>query len=202
MTIKKIISGGLTVSDQAALDAAISLGIPHGGYIPWGRNTEIGVLPSKYKIQELNTDNHFECIERNVIESKGTLIICAGGLNDDAKYAKIRTMKHSHQLFVIDLELTPSFKAPTLINDWIQLYNIDVLYIIGPFTTEYLNLDRHITIIVEGALLLAVMDAPQGSKVTDYYKDVYLQKLPVLPKTVDEAVGQIISGTSGTPLRL
>jgi hypothetical protein len=193
MTIKKIISGGLTVSDQAALDAAISLGIPHGGYIPWGRNTEIGILPSKYKFQELNTDNHFHCIERNVKESKGTLIICAGGLNDDAKYAKIRTMKHSHQLFVIDLELTPSFKAPTLINDWIQKFNIDVLYIIGPFATEYLNIDRHMTIIVEGALLLAVMDAPLGSKITDYYKDMYLEKLPVLPKTVDEAVEQIIS---------
>jgi len=94
---------------------------------------------------------------------------------------------------VIDLELTPSFKAPTLINDWIQTYNIHVLYIIGPFTTEYLNIDRHMTIIVEGALLLAIMDAPQGSKFTDYYKDMYLQKLPILPKTVDEAVDQIIS---------
>jgi len=39
MTIKKIVSGGLTVSDQAVLDAAIRLGIPHGGYIPWGRIT-------------------------------------------------------------------------------------------------------------------------------------------------------------------
>ena len=191
--IKKIISGGQTVSDQAALDAAMILGISHGGYIPWGRMTEIGTLPSKYKLQELNTDNHFHCIERNVKESKGTLIICAGGLNDDSKYAKIRTIKHSHHLFVIDLELTPSFKAPTLINDWIQLNNIDVLYIIGPFTREYLNIDRHMTIIVEGALLLSTMDAPQGSKVTDYYKDMYLQKLPVLPKTVDEAVEQIIS---------
>jgi len=191
--IKKIISGGLTVADQAALDVAISLGIPHGGYIPWGRITEIGILPSKYKLQELNTENHFDCIERNVKESKGTLIICAGQLNDDAKYAKIRTITYSHQLFIFDLELTPSFKATTLVNDWIQKFNIDVLYIIGPFTTEYLNMDRHMTIIVEGALLLAVMDAPQGSKVTDYYKDMYLEKLPVLPKTVDQAVEQIIS---------
>jgi hypothetical protein len=194
MTLKKIISGGLTVSDQAALDAAISLGISHGGYIPWGRNTEIGILPSKFKLQELNTDNHFHCIERNVKESKGTLIVCAGGLNDDAKYAKIRTIKYSHQLFVVDLELTPSFKAPTLVNDWIQKFNIDVLYIMGPFTYEYLNIDRHMTIIVEGALLLSIMDVPLGSKVTDYYKDMYLEKLPVLPKTVDEAVDQIISG--------
>ena len=45
--VRKIISSGLTVSDQATLDAAISLGIPHGGYIPWGKMTETGALPSK-----------------------------------------------------------------------------------------------------------------------------------------------------------
>jgi len=194
--LKKIISGGLTVADQAVLDAAISLGIPHGGYIPWGRLTEIGTLPSKYKLQELNTDNHLDCIERNVKESKGTLIISAGELNDGSKYARKVTIKHSHQVFVVDLELTPSFEAVTIVYDWIQTYNIDALYIIGPFTFEYYNIDRHMTIIVEGALLLDIMDAPQGSKVTDYYKDMYLQKIPVLPKTVDEAINQIMSDMS------
>ena len=181
------------MADQAALDAAISLGIPHGGCIPWGRMTEIGPLPSKYRLQEVNTDNHLDCIERNVEESKGTLIISAAELNDDAKYARKITMKHTHQLFVVDLELTPSFEVPTLVHDWIQAYSIDVLYIIGPFTYEYLNIDRHMTIMVEGALLLDVMDAPQGSRVMDYSKEMYLRKLPVHPKTVDEAVDQIIS---------
>ena len=194
--IKKIISGGLTVSDQAALDAAISFDVPYGGYIPWGRMTEIGTLPSKYKLKEVNTDNHFDCIERNVKESKGTLIISAAELNDDSKYARKITMKHTHQLFVVDLELTPSFETVTLVNDWIQKYNIDELYIMGPFTYEYLNIDRHMTIIVEGALLLDLVDAPQGSKAADYYKDMYLQKLPTLPKTVDEAVEQIITDMS------
>ena len=194
--LKKIISGGLTVSDQAVLDAAISLGIPHGGFIPWGRMTEIGMLPSKYELHELNTDNHFDCIERNVKESTGTLIVSVGELNDDSKYARKMTMKYAHQSFVVDLELTPSFEAVSLVNDWIQLHNIDVLYILGPFTYEYLNIDRHMTIIIEGALLLNLMDAPQGSKATDYYKNMYLQKLPVLPKTVDEAVDQIISDMS------
>ena len=191
--LKKIISGGLTVADQAVLDAAISMGIPYGGYIPWGRITEIGTLPSKYQLQELNTDDHLYCVERNVKESTGTLIISVGELNDDSKYARKITIKHSHQVFVVDLELTPSFEAVTLANDWIQKYNIDELYIIGPFTYEYLNIDRHMTIIVEGALLLDLMDTPQGSKATDYYKDMYLQKLPDLPKTVDEAVDQIMS---------
>ena len=191
--LKKIISGGLTVADQAVLDAAMSLGIPHGGCIPWGRMTEIGTLPSKYKLQELNTDDYPYCIERNVKESTGTLIISAGELNDDSKFARKVTIKYSRQVFVVDLELTSSFEATTIVYDWIQTYNIDALYIIGPFTYEYHNIDRHMTIIVEGALLLDIMDAPQGSKATDYYKDMYLQKIPVLPKTVDKAVDQIIS---------
>ena len=42
--IEKIISGGQTGTDQAALDAAIKLGIPHGGWIPKGHLTEDGPL--------------------------------------------------------------------------------------------------------------------------------------------------------------
>ena len=196
MTLKKIISGGLTVADQAALDAAIRLGISHDGYIPWGRMTEIGPLPSKYKLQELNTDNHFDCIERNVKESKGSLIISAGKLNDDADYARRMTMKYSHQLFVVDLELTPSFEAATLVNDWIQMHIIDVFYVIAPFTNEYRYVDKHVTVIVEGALLLDIIDAPHGSKIQDFPYDKYLQRLPAIPKTVDEAVDQIVSDMS------
>jgi Circularly permutated YpsA SLOG family len=45
--LKKIISGGQTGADQAALDAAIKLGIPHGDWIPKGRPTESGRLPDK-----------------------------------------------------------------------------------------------------------------------------------------------------------
>lgn len=45
--IKKIISGGQTGADQAALDVAIKLGIPHGGWIPKGRKTEDGPLTDR-----------------------------------------------------------------------------------------------------------------------------------------------------------
>jgi len=46
--IKKIISGGQTGADRAALDVAIKLNIPHGGWIPKGRLAEDGPLPDKY----------------------------------------------------------------------------------------------------------------------------------------------------------
>jgi hypothetical protein len=196
MTVKKIISGGLSVSDQAVLDAAIRLGIPHGGYIPWGRMTEIGILSAKFKLQELNTDNHLDCIEKNVKESKGTLLISAGKLNDDAEYARRMTLKYSHQILYVDLELTPSFEAATLVNDWIQMQNVDVLYVVGPFANEYRYVDKHVTVIVEGALLLDILDAPHGSKIQDIQYGEYLQNLQAVPKTVDEAVEQIISDMS------
>lgn len=38
--IKKIISGGQSVADQASLDTAIKLDIPHGGWIPKRRLAE------------------------------------------------------------------------------------------------------------------------------------------------------------------
>ena len=48
--IKKIISGGQTGADLAALDTAIKLRIPHGGWIPKDRITEEGPLPDKYQL--------------------------------------------------------------------------------------------------------------------------------------------------------
>ena len=71
--IQKIISGGQTGADQAALDAAIKLGISHGGWIPKGRITEDGPLLDKYKLQEMPTDSYPARTEQNVIDSDGTV---------------------------------------------------------------------------------------------------------------------------------
>jgi hypothetical protein len=56
--IKKIISGGQTGVDRAALDVAIKLKIPHGGWIPKGKLTEEGSLPEKYQLREMPTDSY------------------------------------------------------------------------------------------------------------------------------------------------
>ena len=55
--LKKIISGGQTSADQAALDAAIKLGIDHGGWIPKGRTTETGILHENYDLREMPTND-------------------------------------------------------------------------------------------------------------------------------------------------
>jgi hypothetical protein len=81
--VKKIISGGQTGADQAALDAAVHLGIPHGGWIPKGRRTEGGMLSDKYKLKEMTLSSYPKRTEQNVVDSDGTLVISHGNLAKD-----------------------------------------------------------------------------------------------------------------------
>lgn len=72
--IKKIISGGQTGADRAAIDFARKYYIPHGGWIPKGRITEDGPLPDKYQLQEMPTASYPARTKQNVIDSDGTVI--------------------------------------------------------------------------------------------------------------------------------
>ena len=46
----KIISGGQTGVDRGALDAALDLGVPCGGWCPEDRMAEDGRIPDKYPL--------------------------------------------------------------------------------------------------------------------------------------------------------
>ncbi len=192
--LKKIISGGHTDADHAVLDTAMKLGVPYGGWIPKGRMAETGPLHPKYKLKEWSTDNYLECIKQNVKDSKGTLIISSGKLTGDLNYARKTTLQNRNQLLGIDLNQTDVSKASSLINDWVQLQHVDILYVITPSIRVHLDVVKYTQHVVERALLLAIMDAPSGSRISDYSKAEYLKRLPVPPKTVNDAVHLIIAG--------
>jgi Circularly permutated YpsA SLOG family len=77
----KIVSGGQTGVDRAALDAAIAAGVPHGGWCPKGRRAEDGVLDQRYQLQETESSSYRERTKRNVLASDGTLILNVGELS-------------------------------------------------------------------------------------------------------------------------
>ena len=70
-----IISGGQTGVDRAALDAALDLGLPCGGYCPSGRKAEDGTIAEKYPLQCLASPHYKDRTLKNVISADGTLII-------------------------------------------------------------------------------------------------------------------------------
>ena len=127
--IRKIISGGQTGADQAALDAAIKLGISHGGCIPRGRLTEKGPLPTRYNLKEMPGSGYAPRTEQNVIDSNGTLIISHGELTEGSEYTRKMALKHQRPWLHIDLNKTPAFKAATLISAWITENTIEILRI-------------------------------------------------------------------------
>src|ERR1700730_12095061 len=76
--IEKIISGGQTGVDRAALDVALTLGIACGGWCPRGRRAEDGQIPPEYPLPETPTDESPRRTEWNVRDSDGTLILTRG----------------------------------------------------------------------------------------------------------------------------
>jgi hypothetical protein len=111
--IKKIISGGQTGADRAALDVAIKLSIPHGGWIPTSRKAEDGILPEIYGLKEMPTASYPARTEQNVIDSDGTLIIARGKLTGGTDYTRPLTS----QFFI------NRYYAPGNVVIWINRYN-------------------------------------------------------------------------------
>lgn len=80
LTIKRIVSGGQTGADRAALDAAIACKVPHGGWCPKGRRAEGGPIPEKYSLSETESAEYAERTQANVADSDATLIFSHGPL--------------------------------------------------------------------------------------------------------------------------
>lgn len=120
--IKKIISGGQTGTDQAALDVAIEAGIPHGGWIPKGRKTEEAPLPEEYRLQELPSDGYAERTEKNVLDSDGTLIFSHGELTGGSALTRQLANDHEKPWLHLDLhQMTAMEGRPTrLSSGWIR----------------------------------------------------------------------------------
>lgn len=128
--LKKIISGGQTGADRAALDVAINHGIPCGGWCPHGRKAEDGRIPDKYPLRETDTGNYKERTRLNIRDSDGTLILCP---EDEMDAGTKLTHQFCHQmkkpLFVADP--ADETQIPHVIK-WLTRDNIHIVNIAGP----------------------------------------------------------------------
>ena len=129
--ITKIISGGQTGADQAALDVAMEEGISHGGWIPKGRLTEAGPLPKKYQLQEMPTADYPERTEKNVIDSDGTLIISHDNLTGGPDYTREMAQKHNKPWIHVDAGKFSVDAAVEVIRAWTSGNKIKVLNVAG-----------------------------------------------------------------------
>jgi hypothetical protein len=127
----KIISGGQTGADRAALDFAIKHNLPYDGWIPKGRKTEDGTLPEKYHLQEMPTGQYSKRTEKNVLDSDGTLILSHGLLTGGSALTTGFAERHRKPWIHIDLHTTPSLDAARMIQEWIGRSGIKIMNVAG-----------------------------------------------------------------------
>lgn len=125
----KIVSGGQTGVDRAALDAAMELGLPCGGWCPYGRRAEDGRISDKYPLRETKSPGYMARTKKNVGNSDGTLILTLGRIRGGTRQTVIFARELARPYLVVNMaKKTP----PDRIRDWICKHEIQVLNVAGP----------------------------------------------------------------------
>ncbi len=135
--VVKIISGGQTGVDRAALDVALKHGIECGGWCPAGRLDELGRIPDQYPVQELAVGGFRERTLQNVKNSDGTVIVYPGKLGGGTEQT-VRfciELQRPHEL--IDASKVSAQDAATLIAGFVRKHKIDILNVAGSRQSEW-----------------------------------------------------------------
>ncbi len=127
--ITKVISGGQTGVDRAALDVALELGISCGGWCPRARMAEDGPIPDRYPLMETATSDFAVRTELNVLHSEGTLIFSLGELSGGTLLTRQCAQHHAKPWLISHLD-DPD--RPDDIGRWLSARRIKVLNVAGP----------------------------------------------------------------------
>lgn len=147
--VLKVVSGGQTGVDRAALDAALECKIEVGGWCPKGHIAEDGVIDERYPLKEAESEDYETRTELNVRDSDGTLILNRGELSGGTALTVECTKKHKKPCLIIDLpahhvgcgisdkcedigEDVVFFGNALVADGWVMLNNINVLNVAGP----------------------------------------------------------------------
>jgi hypothetical protein len=129
----RVISGGQSGVDRAALDVALALDIAVGGWCPRGRGAEDGVIPDRYPLQETPSRDPAQRTEWNVREGDATLVlyrgVCAGGTRLTIELAR----RLGRPLLARDLSLPVD---PLEVAHWLRVNRVRTLNCAGPRESE------------------------------------------------------------------
>ena len=126
---EKVISGGQTGADRAALDVALERGVPTGGWCPKGRKAEDGPLAPHYPLTETPSEEYWQRTEWNVRDSDGTLVLTRGVPTEGTAYTIEVARKLGKPCLVLDLTEAP---GESTVKAWADEHKVRLLNVAGP----------------------------------------------------------------------
>ena len=132
----RIVSGGQTGVDRAALEFALAHGIRHGGWCPRGRRAEDGIIPRRYRLRETGSASYDVRTRWNVRDSDATVIFCAKArLSGGTKAAAEFAIKLGRPLLVLTGSKAPE-RAARQVKAFMEKHGVRTLNIAGPRASE------------------------------------------------------------------
>ena len=129
----KIVSGGQTGVDRAALDVALARGMECGGWCPAGRWAEDGPIPARYPLVETPSEDPAQRTGWNVRDSDGTLVLTGDGPSPGTELALEAARRLGRPVYLWAATSPPdagSFRR------WLQVHDIGTLNVAGPRESE------------------------------------------------------------------
>jgi Circularly permutated YpsA SLOG family len=154
----KIISGGQTGADRAALDVALESGLESGGWVPRGRLAEDGRISNRYpKLVETETPDHAERTRRNVRDADATVIVSHGPLGGGSQLTLEEAQRQQKPVLHLDVRALGATIAAERLRAWFEAGRPRVLNVAGPRASE----DADIYVAV-ATLLRTALALPRG----------------------------------------
>jgi hypothetical protein len=152
--IERIVSGGQTGVDRAALDAALELGVACGGWCPKGRCAEDGRLAARYPLRETTSAGYPQRTEWNVRDSDGTLILARGELRGGSALTAALARRGAKPCLVVDLTRDAAVRAVAEAVAWLRANAVRVLNVAGPRESESPGIHAQAVAFVRELVLL------------------------------------------------
>ncbi len=148
--IRRIVSGGQTGVDRAALDVAIEYRIACGGWCPRGRKAEDGPIDARYPLEETASGSYVERTEWNVRDSDATLILASGTLEGGTALTARLARTARKPLLVLD----PRSRDTDVLVSWLEVGGYETLNVAGPRESRSAGVYEAALAFLRGALTL------------------------------------------------
>jgi hypothetical protein len=147
----KIVSGGQTGADRAALDWALAHKLPCGGWCPKGRKSEDGPIDPKYLLKETPLAAYLQRTECDVRDSDATVLFSiapflSGGSKKTVEFAGEHKKPCLH-LCARDKSVAEKLKA------FIEEHRVKILKVAGPRASKEPGVGEFVRTVLDKAFV-------------------------------------------------